>query len=255
MTLEQLKELANKAADLFLEDKVSSPSEGVLKVLADLNLTDQQIQRVCELTNKAVWRKLYLKGGKDRTYGFELVDSKKIISTLKGKKVTKERQEQLAKTKGAAVDADKQASLEKAASDSPSIEFELATKREELLAQIGKNLIDSLPGKDIEYRSKTAEFREYCEKRKKKELEELEKYAYRDRIAKLIKEARDEIHQALAFRKYTPEEIRLLFDDVRWCIDILQRYEKTAEHGVRNLFNPRDRLYQLAQEINKYSSK
>jgi len=252
MTLEELKELANKAADLFLEDKVSSPSEGVLKVIANLNLTDQQIQRVCELTNKAVWRKLYLKGGKDRTYGFELVDSKKIISALKGKKVTKERQEQLSKTKGA---ADKQASMEKAASDTPNIQFDLSTRREEILAEIGKELIDSLPGKDVEYSSKTAEFRQYCEERKKRELEEQEKYAYRDRIAKLIKEARDEIHQALAFRKYTPEEIRLLFDDVGWCIDILQRYEKTADHGIRKLFNPRDRIYQLAQELNKYSNK
>jgi len=254
MTLEEIKELASKAADLFLEDKVSSPYEGVLKVIANLNLTDQQIQRVCEFTNKAVWRKLYLKGGKDRTYGFELVDSKKVISAIKGRKVTKERQEQLSKTKGATDDS-KQASLEKAASDTPNIEFDLTTRREKILAKVGKELLNSLPGKDIKYHSKTAEFREYCEERKKRELEEQEKYAYRDRIAKLIKEARDEIHQALAFRKHTPEEIRLLFDDVGWCIDILQRYEKTADHGIRNLFNPRDRLYQLAQEINKYSSR
>jgi hypothetical protein len=102
MTIDEVKAIADSCAEAFIHGKKDNLTEAVIEKLGSGKYTDQQIQRICENCNKNTWRKLYLKEASgDRSYGFDLVDSRKVIESIKGKSITKAEQTELAKTKGA----------------------------------------------------------------------------------------------------------------------------------------------------------
>ena len=74
------KALAKTAALAFIQGN-KPLNQTIVKIAEDNNLNPQQIQRVCELSNKSVHQYCLLKEA-DKNFSFELSDAQKVIASI-----------------------------------------------------------------------------------------------------------------------------------------------------------------------------
>jgi len=88
VTKELVQDIVQKASSLFLDGRVSTPTEATISVLKTLDLPVPAIERVCEGVNTAIYRDLYLNGKKNRAAKFPLCNKEEVIRAVKGKVAT-----------------------------------------------------------------------------------------------------------------------------------------------------------------------
>jgi hypothetical protein len=78
---DHLKLLGRQAARTYLEKEADSPTEAVLSAIEGEDLSRDQIQRVAESTNQALWHTEFHDGGKAET-NFEPANAEEIIGQV-----------------------------------------------------------------------------------------------------------------------------------------------------------------------------
>jgi hypothetical protein len=259
MDINELKKMADEIADLYIQEKVATPIEGAFQVLKDrTDLTDQHLQRLSELSNKGIWRRLYMDktADNDKSYGFPLIDSKIVISTLKNKPVSEKKQTEISKEVAM---SPKTASMEdamvKISSATPCVRY---SKREELSLGIAKDFFDNLPQPtEIKTASALVE-KDFEEGMNRLAINEI--ISKRDMIeyqlTNMLRTARTKIAQAIATNELSHDEVKSIFKDTSWYEDVLDRYKDTVKVGMSGKkLNKEHPFIKMAAEIDETSKK
>jgi hypothetical protein len=258
MDLMEIKNIAQKVSDVYESGKAAKPIDALLVVVKGKNYNEKQLQRITEASNKAIWRKYYLKGGKKRTGGFELIDSKKVIAAIKGVKVTPNEQTALAKTKGASSTPinNKEASMDKVASDpTPRVDFNYETKQYNLTKLAFETALNKLPGKDPTLMTKEASDTVDFNKQRRHDMLVNELVIARDKRVKdlrdTLNDTRNKIAHNLGSGNVTIPEVMAVFHDTSWFEDIIKKYDDGEHYKVAGYLNKEHELVKAKEAIEK----
>ena len=84
---DHLKLLGKRSARLFLEKEAESPTEAVQRAIEGEDLSKEQVRRVTEMANQALWRTEFHEGGNTDTH-FEPADASRVLGAMSAKPET-----------------------------------------------------------------------------------------------------------------------------------------------------------------------